>query len=100
MDELKSLEICPEPPFLKNELSSIKEILVKCKKYEAWFKKHPPRLLGHLKGGINLERMLKLKEEIENNGHKLNRILVKTSMKNKLNRKNQRFPDHPWRRTK
>ena len=41
------------------------DILRKCDEYLYWFSQHPPRLTGWLKGGIDLERMLRLKAEIE-----------------------------------
>jgi len=45
-----------------------KLIKSKCDKYEREFKANPPHVKGHLKGGIDTERMLRLKAQIERSG--------------------------------
>lgn len=42
-----------------------KEIGKEVAKYIKYLHFHPPRLLGHLKGRVDAERMMRIKEEIE-----------------------------------
>lgn len=42
-----------------------KKIAQKFNKYSAWIKKHPPNVTGWLRGNIDRERMIKLKDKIE-----------------------------------
>ena len=42
-----------------------KRIAKGANEYLQWIKEHPPRLLGWLLGGVDKERMIKIKEEIE-----------------------------------
>jgi hypothetical protein len=45
-----------------------KEMGKEVAKYIISLRKSPPRLLGHLKGGVDTERMMRIKEEIEARG--------------------------------
>lgn len=76
-------------------VSSVKEIGRKCDKFEKYIKKNPPNVLGHLLGGIDADRMTKLKEEIEIDGwlpkykaikKRLNRIKKTEEINTRLNR--------------
>lgn len=58
-------------------IRTVKEIDQKISDYLSWFKNNPPHVLGHLRGGIDKERMEALKQEIENRPQKPTITLIK-----------------------